>query len=186
MRYEKPTPMYGDEQLDRMAFDVPVSPGVWADRYIQLNAVKGIRGEYEDELTKMRNTVAMRESRIAELEAAASELVELRYVANGERLAAEQQCVQLQARIAALEAEVVGLRQSLQIADIVERANGVGERWEPVADDDYVAADIEIALDGCVIDVDVMDTDGEPVCYRVVLPDDIRLCRKAVTDEATD
>lgn len=81
----------------------------------------------------------------------------------------------LAARIAALEAEV-------------KRLTAVGrvERWEPVADDDYVAADIEIALDGCVIDVDVMDTDGEPVCYRVVLPDDIRLCRKAVTDEATD
>lgn len=79
------------------------------------------------------------------------------------------------ARIAALEAEV-------------KRLTAVGrvERWEPVADDDYVAADIEIALDGCVIDVDVMDTDGEPVCYRVVLPDDIRLCRKAVTDEATN
>lgn len=68
--YEKPTPMYSDEQLERMAFDVPASPGVWADKYIQLNAVKGIRGEYEEALTRMSNMVAMRERRIAELEAA--------------------------------------------------------------------------------------------------------------------
>lgn len=131
--------------------------------------------------------VKARDTRIAELEAAASELVELRYVANGERLAAEQQCVQLQARIAALEAEVVGLRQSLQIADIVERANGVGERWEPViADEKHEQEGKEILIEnqGEWVGIRRIGVEGRDAWYGVWLNElGCVVMRKVAADE---
>lgn len=64
----------------------------------------------------------------------------------------EARIAELEAEVKRLQGEVVGLRQSLQIADIVERANGMWERWEPVA------ADHSTEQDGKLI---VIENQGE-------------------------
>jgi hypothetical protein len=84
----------------------------------------------------------------------------------------------LRGRVAELEAEIVGLKQSLALDEISMRANGVGQ-WSPVACDSSIACDC-----GCGAELfawcnpDSIEAVNGDVSISIHLPDGYALCKK--------